>query len=320
MLDFSFESRANIMMINCPNCNLLQPKDQYCAGCGVNMETWKPPKQPTWKKIASNWMFQLGVLFSLIFALVLKDSFSDKPSTSYQESSIPVAESIPRDQSQNFSSSRQESQNQERAREQQVQNTQTANTLGASLQEETTTTRQFYRRAALKVSLMNRALIDKIAEKSQKLEENFFLIKKEDITEITGQNPQDIQSLGKTRANFEFNQDSTLFLGETDNDTDLKLGFFVQINVNETSNADKIQYEISSWNQLQLNGEQGPRASLEINSPTRSFLVIVDPSPHDISFTPEESTLFESSNRLRRLNNEAFQEGLSDIVLVLEIK
>jgi hypothetical protein len=30
------------MLVNCPKCGFSQPKDQYCANCGVNMQQFKP--------------------------------------------------------------------------------------------------------------------------------------------------------------------------------------------------------------------------------------------------------------------------------------
>lgn len=50
------------MLINCPRCGFQQPKDKYCAHCGVDMETFKPATPSVWKKLASNPLLQLSVL------------------------------------------------------------------------------------------------------------------------------------------------------------------------------------------------------------------------------------------------------------------
>jgi hypothetical protein len=42
------------MLINCPRCGFSQPKDQYCASCGVNIETYVPVKPSVWKKVFSS--------------------------------------------------------------------------------------------------------------------------------------------------------------------------------------------------------------------------------------------------------------------------
>lgn len=38
------------MLINCPRCGFSQPKDQYCAQCGVDMQAFKPKSVPLTKK------------------------------------------------------------------------------------------------------------------------------------------------------------------------------------------------------------------------------------------------------------------------------
>lgn len=39
------------MLMNCPRCGFSQPKDQYCAQCGVDMQAFKPKSVPLSKKI-----------------------------------------------------------------------------------------------------------------------------------------------------------------------------------------------------------------------------------------------------------------------------
>lgn len=283
------------------------------------METWRPPEVPRWKKIAGNWMFQLAILSALIFIIVLKDSFSDKPDTSYQESSIPVADSIPRDESENFAAPTKEKATTSKETAD-VTNQSSFAPTNKKLQEESPKQQAFTKQATLYIYLMNRSLIERIAERSQKLEENVFLIKSKAITQLTQGYSQERLGVGRKNANFQLGQESTLFVGETDADSELKLGFFLQLNVSANSTYETLQYEVNYWHQLQLNNAEGPRSTFEINSPTDSALVILDPSVHDISFSQEERTLFDSSRSLSRLNEESLQEGLSDIVLVLKIK
>lgn len=47
------------MLINCPRCGFSQPKDQYCASCGVNMETFVPRKRSIFEKLISNTVLQV---------------------------------------------------------------------------------------------------------------------------------------------------------------------------------------------------------------------------------------------------------------------
>lgn len=51
------------MLIKCPRCGFQQPKDKYCAQCGVDMETFKPAQAPLWKRTLGNPLLQLGAVF-----------------------------------------------------------------------------------------------------------------------------------------------------------------------------------------------------------------------------------------------------------------
>ncbi|WP_415063290.1 hypothetical protein [Bdellovibrio sp.] len=50
------------MLINCPRCGFQQPKDKYCAQCGVDIENFKPATPPAWKKFFGNPLIQLSLL------------------------------------------------------------------------------------------------------------------------------------------------------------------------------------------------------------------------------------------------------------------
>ena len=56
------------MMINCPRCGFYQPKDKYCAQCGLDIEAYRPPEVPLLKKLFGNPFFQLSSV--LLVALV----------------------------------------------------------------------------------------------------------------------------------------------------------------------------------------------------------------------------------------------------------
>lgn len=73
------------MLINCPRCGFSQPKDQYCASCGVNIETYVPRKESVWSKIFSNTLSQVTVVVVIAlgasyYALRASDSSSPQAS------------------------------------------------------------------------------------------------------------------------------------------------------------------------------------------------------------------------------------------------
>lgn len=50
------------MLVNCPRCGFSQPNDQYCAQCGVDMQSFKPKEQSVVKRILSSAGVQIGIL------------------------------------------------------------------------------------------------------------------------------------------------------------------------------------------------------------------------------------------------------------------
>ncbi len=58
------------MQVLCPKCGFSQPKDQYCAKCGVDMDRYKPTPTATWKKILQNPFLHLLWIFFLAFTSI----------------------------------------------------------------------------------------------------------------------------------------------------------------------------------------------------------------------------------------------------------
>lgn len=66
-----------IMLINCPRCGFSQPKDKYCAQCGVDMETFKPREVPLFKRLITHpASFVIVIFLSLLLGYKLTISLS----------------------------------------------------------------------------------------------------------------------------------------------------------------------------------------------------------------------------------------------------
>ena len=311
------------MMINCPKCNFLQPKDQYCAQCGINMEAWHPPQKPKWKRLISNWIFQLTLLFIVIFLLVLRDSFFDKKDTPFQETSkLSQKQSSVLDQKPTPTTLSQKNPNPKRkpikmTAEVQVQK-ETATSLKAT-KEETTNT-ELKKKATLRVALINRNSIEKLMQNSRGVGENAIIVPTQSLRRTMVQSITEFKNMGQRQRPYQFNQETLFFVGEEDPETNLNLGFHLQLTVFEESQPKQIRFGVQSWYQLNINGESSPRANLETTMDASSSLIIVKPKVHEVSFSNEENLLFESSQSLRGLLDEDFREDISDIVFVLEIR
>ncbi len=59
------------MLINCPKCGFSQPKDRYCASCGVDMKNFKPIEPAVWKKVLANPFFHVSLIFVLVAVAVV---------------------------------------------------------------------------------------------------------------------------------------------------------------------------------------------------------------------------------------------------------
>ncbi|AGH96249.1 hypothetical protein [Pseudobdellovibrio exovorus] len=78
------------MLINCPRCGFSQPKDQYCAQCGVDMQSYKPKTPPLYQRLIGNAGVQIGAL--IVAALVIGNSIIKKQEPkNWTSSSSPSA-------------------------------------------------------------------------------------------------------------------------------------------------------------------------------------------------------------------------------------
>ena len=65
--EYNYISRIEIsMLINCPRCGFQQPKDQYCAQCGVDIEAFKPAKPSAFQSLVKSPLVQLSIAFIAI--------------------------------------------------------------------------------------------------------------------------------------------------------------------------------------------------------------------------------------------------------------
>lgn len=57
-------------MMDCPRCGFSQPKDQFCANCGINMQAYEPAPKPVSQKLFSN-PYLIGTLVTVILASMI---------------------------------------------------------------------------------------------------------------------------------------------------------------------------------------------------------------------------------------------------------
>jgi hypothetical protein len=55
------------MLVNCPKCNFSQPKETYCAKCGIEMDTYKPEQKPIIKTLIHQPIVHIVLFFIIAF-------------------------------------------------------------------------------------------------------------------------------------------------------------------------------------------------------------------------------------------------------------
>ena len=284
------------------------------------METWKPPQKPIWKKLISNWVFQVGVLFLIIFAVVMRDSFTNSSKRDAGNELPPVSKQIARTNTAEFAPANKPKAKKMKPIERLQKKTQTSNKVAAPSQTKAQTIQPLEKTVTVEIISISRPATEKLQQITKKLDETAMYADHKRITKFLKANHLEIKRFGKARKDFKFNQATELFVGEQDLDTGLNLGFYVQVIINENSTADAITAEVRFSSLLKLSGEPTNTISYDVVLKQEDTLIMIDPGAHDFEFSKEERDLFEASQKLEHLNHDSFTEGLSDIALVLQMK
>lgn len=285
------------------------------------METWQPPRQPFWQKITQNWMFQLAVLFIIVLLVVLRDNFKtanpetqDLPSTpppiAQMNRAAPQNEAIPQKAESFVDNSSNESSNAIQASSTAPEPTPPPAQPSASVRTQD---------VRFEVKVINRRYLERMMEESTRVENGVGLMSKSKYDQRMQEAPNLVRSMGFKAETFRLGQTRTLFVGEQDPNSGLQMGFFITFNPIEKRDDDKLLIGIRKWYQLKLNEELSELETFEAVIPNSAVLLIAEPSLSDVNFSVEERSLFESSLRLSLLNAPIVMDGLSDVVLVLEV-
>lgn len=57
-------------MMECPRCGFSQPKDRYCASCGLDVESYLARPKPIWVRLLQNPNFHLSLIGFLILGMI----------------------------------------------------------------------------------------------------------------------------------------------------------------------------------------------------------------------------------------------------------
>lgn len=69
-MDFTLGLACSHMMMECPRCGFAQPKDRYCASCGLDIEQFEAKPKPLWVRLVQNPNLHLSLIAILILLVV----------------------------------------------------------------------------------------------------------------------------------------------------------------------------------------------------------------------------------------------------------
>jgi len=87
------------MMVNCPKCGFSQPKDQYCASCGVDMIAYRARARAS-KSIFTNPAVQIGGLAIVLIASFVFIRASNKAKIERMAADTPIIREVDQQESE----------------------------------------------------------------------------------------------------------------------------------------------------------------------------------------------------------------------------
>lgn len=83
------------MLVKCPRCDFSQPKDQYCAQCGIDMQSFKPPRKSVLKSYLTDPLLYLAIALIIvgvsIATLYKKDKSNLAQRVSFLKGNVQIA-------------------------------------------------------------------------------------------------------------------------------------------------------------------------------------------------------------------------------------
>ncbi len=85
--------------MKCPRCGFTQPRDQYCAQCGLDISNYKPPKLSLFDRLTRNPLLQLAFVGLIIFfvasTIIKKKNPSVSDRVSYLKGNLQISSQKP---------------------------------------------------------------------------------------------------------------------------------------------------------------------------------------------------------------------------------
>lgn len=321
-------------MIDCPRCGFTQPKDQFCANCGVNMDAFSPKPKPIWHQLASSWYF-LGAGVAIILIGVIWFMQSSSVSQPFPEKTLT------RDAEFEEEFKKREQQEQQRIQAKRVNKKALIESQSAASQVVENIKKQAAQEAQIAQEKEDNK---KDISEVQKLQIDFYEIERSALNEII-QLGTEVHSNSYSQS-FLFGAESPAKALVSSKGTPLpggkqqlvSPGSQIQLlfsNLSENSNV-SWEFNLETVVTQVINGTaifnlksdfyfangdsvfnpiETPEESFQIS--TQNLVLVVGPIPRDIE-TSEIQDSIPTNNPLKILSSNDFKEGLNEFIFVIQ--
>ena len=304
------------MNINCPKCGFNQPEDQYCASCGIDMATYEPPKTPLWKKVASNWIFQLGVLLLIVIVLVSRDMiFPPQNSIKISNRGLPPVEQKSF-RGSGFVDYESPAPTKAAAVKPPSAKPGAKKVLppGAKPAPKVTKkkkARKLRKRIGAFFYLASREQIDFVISQGDAIDEGVFSVPARAFAVARKQNSDEWKKLRARGPSFEFGTPKLLFFGSDNR------GFYFRTTVIDQPDPKNLNVEIRTWYEFKKD-EPVDGLTLAHTLPRKNVLIFTGFSPKTGLLSAEDKK--SSDPVFSALSDPQFAEDVADLVLVMQLK
>lgn len=342
-------------MMNCPKCGFHQPKDRFCASCGVDMQAYVPKQKSFLNRLLTNWILHLSVILILVGSLTLyirEKLISSKLNSQYDQPIRFKSSTLNKQNAKKELTTDSPTSEQDPKEVLSAQNTNENSNISVKAQDEalpTPNTQTNISKLAeslagdsnipskiiLTFAEMNRTQLNEMLSESRNITNfgNYFsaiLLDKEDSRSNYTYAVLDKYSSESPK----LNQPILVFKGTHDSQSDQNIGLNIQINPIQID-ENGVQLQIDFKRNLKVSsrpgvgpgaGPGGPASlpedvfqeQIHLKKDTKAFITGL--LPHRI-LTDEEAQFFRNnSSILRILNNPDFQNGNLEFVLFFEAK
>lgn len=316
-------------MIQCPKCNFPQPEDTYCANCGINMSTYVEKKSRL--SILNHWLTQVFIIFMCIVGFVLYDQmYNRKSAPPVPTNSLPVAtkmnindiEPEPATDTPVAESSLTPADLRQRRQAKAFLNKKNTSETDQNIPAETSALKTQKRQTGLQVSFYKatkQALLE-LQRRSQAVtvsgESSAGQLPKERFQSLVAS--REIQYISGARyKDFDDQHPTMIFKGQRHTEAARNLGLFFQMTALKQSESLQL-IEVKGWGALKALEPDENYFSGEMAITPSTVTYISGFVPRTGTYTDDEKQLFEKDRLLKELNDEDFNEGQTDLIMLIE--